>query len=118
MTLLFFVAAVAVAAVLRWQEKRQRLEADALRERMGLGPAPAPPAGMTEALLTAYLGVVALLFGGLSAWASLEGADVLAGEGALQDGTYELMVVLAGGGAALLVLGIRAMRRTIGRASA
>ena len=113
MTLIFFVAAVVIAAVLEWQRRRHKLEMEALCERLGVVMVPARTrVRMPEAILTAYLGLLGLVFGGLAAWASLESSGILRAEPAdgsqLLEGSYQLMVVLVGGGAALLVLGLRA----------
>ena len=116
MTLAFFITAVAVASLLEWQRRRQKLELDALCERLGLEHPP-PRARITrlEAVLTAYLGALGLVFGALGAWAALDSSGVLRGgppaAAGLIDGPYQLLVVLVGGGAALLLLGSRAWWR-------
>ena len=114
MTLAFFTVAITASALLEWQRRRHKLETEALCARLGVAVPPAQPrVGVPEALLTAYLGLLGLIFGGVAAWASIESAGVLRGEvvdgSQLMDGPYQLMVVLVGGGAALLGLGLRAL---------
>lgn len=114
MTLAFFILAVAVAALLGWQSRRQKLEMEALCERLALPfPPPEQRVSRLEAVLTAYLGMLGLVFGGMGAWASILSSGVLSGgpeEAArLSEGPYQVLVVLVGGGAALLVMGLRAL---------
>ena len=114
MTLAFFTVAITASALLEWQRRRHKLETEALCTRLEISVPPLEPrVGVPEALLTAYLGLLGLIFGGVAAWASIESAGVLRGELAdgslLMDGPYQLMVVLIGGGAALLGLGLRAL---------
>jgi hypothetical protein len=113
MTLAFFIVAVAVAALFEWQRRRQKLEMKALCAKLGVpGLPPASSPRILEVVLTVYVGLTGIVFGGLTAWASLESSGVLRGQGQngsqLLDGSYQIMIILVGGGAALLVLGIRA----------
>ena len=114
MTLAFFVVAVAVWALFEWQRRRHRLEVEALAARMALSlPVEPPRVRMLEALLTSYLGLLALVMGTVAVWASIGSAGLLGsgrfGTSHLLGGSLQLMVVLVGGGSALLTLGLRAL---------
>ena len=115
MTLAFFLVAVVVWALFEWQRRRHRLEMEVLAARMSTDlPLEPPRVRMLEALLTSYLGLLALVLGSVAVWASIDSARILGSERFgtthLLGGSLQLMIVLIGGGCALLMLGLRAIR--------
>lgn len=115
MVILFFIAAVVVTAVLEWQDRNLRKEMLREYERLEIPqPKAGPAVPLLESWLTVYVGGLLVLLGIVSTVAALQSIGVLSAitgtELSVSANLYEVLTLLVGGGAALLFLGLRAVR--------
>jgi hypothetical protein len=115
MVIAFFIAALAVTALLEWQDRKLRKETAKEYKRLGIpAPEPGPRVPLLESLLTVYLGGLLTLVGLVASIAALQSIGVLSAitgtELKVSTGLYEILILLVGGGAALLFLGLRAVK--------
>ena len=118
MVIVFFIAAIAVSALLEWQERKQRKEMVREFEQLDIPqPERRPKVQLLESWLTVYIGTFMIVFGGLTMLAVLQTLQVLTAlanlagtDPQISSSLYEILILLIGGGAALIVLGVRAVR--------
>lgn len=115
MVVVFFIAATAVSALLEWQERKQRKEIAREFEQLGIPqPERQPKVQLLESWLAVYIGFFLVLSGLLTAVAVLQSLGVIMAISGtdidLSSSLYEILILLVGGGAALIVLGVRAVR--------
>ena len=115
MVIVFFIAAVLVMAVLEWQERKLRREMAGEYKRLGVSqPEEGPAVPLLESWLTIYVGGMLVLAGIVATVAALPSIGVLSAitgtELRISGDLYEVLILLVGGGAALLFLGVRAVR--------
>ncbi len=115
MVIVFFIAAVAVTALLEWQDRKLRKEMAKEYRRLGIPvPEPGPRVPLLESWLTAYVGTLLILVGLAATVAVLQSIGVLSAitgtELSVSAALYEVLILLVGGGAGLVFLGLRAVR--------
>jgi hypothetical protein len=115
MVILFFIAAVLVTALLERQDRKLRKEMTREYTRLKIPiPEPGPGVPMLESWLTVYVGGLLILVGIVATVAALQSIGVLSAitgtELKVSTNLYEVLILLVGGGAALLFLGLRAVK--------
>ena len=115
MVIVFFIAAVGVSALLDWQDRKLRKETAEEYKRLGIpAPEPGPGVPLLESWLTVYVGGLLMLGGLVATIAALQSIGVLSAitgtELKVSTSLYEILILLVGGGAALIFLGLRAVK--------
>ena len=115
MVILFFIAAVLVTALLEWQDRKLKRETAREYKRLEIPPPVAGPGvPLLESWLPVYIGGLLVLVGIVATVAALQSIGVLSAitgtELKVYGDLYEVLILLIGGGAALLYLGLRAVR--------